>query len=76
MANEYTGASTIVPASSNNGYAQLALNRYYLARVPRDNGFVYVALAVKKAPSVTFNTVGATPSVNLATEYLDIEIKK
>jgi hypothetical protein len=76
ITNEYTGASTIVSASANNGYALLALNKAYIAKVARGSGFVYVALTVKKAPLITFNTKGATPTVDLENEYLDLEIKK
>lgn len=72
---ELTGASTIL-SNPLEGIGALAVNQFYIAKVMRNSTAQYVGLSIKRAPAITSTNAGGTTSVNLANEFLQLEIKK
>lgn len=73
--SELKGVSTLVYGPIE-GIGLLAVGQFYIAKVMRNGTPQYIGLSVKRAPATTTSTAGSITSLDLANEYLQLEIKK
>lgn len=74
-AQELTGAM-MTGSQPGSGIGILSPNQYYIAKAERDGATHYIGLAVKRVAAPVINMVSNAPVLDLANEYIQLEIKK